>query len=165
MCIHCCFTTYLEPTEWSFHDIPCVIMHDVHHSVFMHKQCYNHRCPFPMGWLINRGASLAHEQKGMMINSIPVAGPSIRTNRTLLVTIINQQGCFAAADFIVVISCWNLFQRENMWHCSMFQQPNLLGTTNSNFPAPVMPMWMVEKMIGYQVISGFKGILFSEQPI
>ena len=42
-----------------------------------------HRCPFPIGWLINRGVCLPlYQQVSMMIDGIPALGPSIFTKRT-----------------------------------------------------------------------------------
>ena len=45
-------------------------------------QCETRRCPLPIGWLIQRGACLAHLQQVIMIDGIPL--PSIFTKRTLL---------------------------------------------------------------------------------
>ena len=46
----------------------------------------HHRCPFPIGWLINRGVwrNPFKQQVSMMIDGIPAPGPSIFTERTWL---------------------------------------------------------------------------------
>ena len=57
---------------------------DVQHHYHL-TEVFDQRCPFPIGWLINRGVCLPlSQQVSMMIDGIPAPGPSIFTKRTLL---------------------------------------------------------------------------------
>ena len=59
-----------------------ILLIQIYHSIiicgiFSHLLYPYHRCPFPIGLLINRGASFAHCRKRLMIDGIPVAGPNL----------------------------------------------------------------------------------------
>ena len=51
-------------------NVPCNRKKAHHVAVYVYEYM-THRCPSPIGWLINRGACLAHSPQAIMIDDIP----------------------------------------------------------------------------------------------
>ena len=90
---------------------------DVQHY-YHFTEVFDQGCPFPIGWLINRGVCLPlSQQVSMMIDGIPAPRPSIFTKRTLLFLMFSM--IYPLQDYHVHCICvrdrFSKDREDGMW--------------------------------------------------